>query len=201
MIPKLRSLIMAACIMILWMGVGGAATTISGYVGTGLGAAQSKFDTVHITFDAPDLSASETAWRLFSGCQIGANLGFELGYIELGAARVNEQAQMNYFETGATGVDIAALGILPIGKKLSGFVRAGFVFWSADLKYGANDTDSSAASQSGNDLTLGVGGQYYLGRTIGVRAEYTRYAIDKSKAGIGDFNVFAINILIAVGRK
>ena len=200
MIAKKLSLIIAACCIIIAMGAGNVSAQISGYVGAGLGAALSSFDEAHAIFEAPDLSPSETSWRIFGGLQLCPNLGVEAGYVGLGTAKLTIESPHSYFEDKATGYDLTALGYLPLVGNLTAFARGGIMVWSTDMTWSMPDADSTG-NKSGTNLTLGFGGQYIFGRSLGVRAEYTRYAIDKAKAGLGDFNVLSANVFFAFGRK
>jgi opacity protein-like surface antigen len=176
------------------------AGNISGYAGAGIGLATSKFDQEHFDFDTDDLTPSETAWRLFGGARLHPNFGLEIGYVGLGKAKAMEQVQQLYFECDLTGVDVAALGYLPLASKLSGFARLGLIFWSSDIAFELADDFNGTGSATGSGLAFGLGAQYDIHRSVGVRAEYTRYAVDKGEAGLGDFNFIGLSIFAAFGR-
>jgi len=191
------TLILALCAGFLQLGGSGVANAAGGYVGVGIGNAWSTFDKQSFTFDAPDLSSSQTIWHLFGGYQLSNNVGIEGGYIYLGKARVGEQARGDYFEATVTGFELTPVGLLPVGKHFSVFARGGLIFWHSDMTSRSADLGSSAKTESGSSLALGFGVKYDFSRQLGMRAEYTRYAIDKTKAGLGDFNVISVNGVFA----
>jgi hypothetical protein len=186
---------------LLTSGTEAQAGDASGYAGFGLGNAACNVDRGHAEFGGSDMSPTETAWRVFGGGRYKANLGLEVGYIKFGEARVSEQALDRYFQTGMAGFEVTPVGFLPVGKGFSTYARAGLIFWTSDLTYGTGATVDSTSSESGSSLSLGVGAEYTVGRYLGFRAEYTRYLIDKEKAGSGDAYNISVGGYLAIGRK
>jgi hypothetical protein len=173
----------------------GTAHAGRGYVGLGIGAAGSTVDETLVEFDTEDWSASGTTWRLLAGYQLVRHIGIEGGYASLGKASVTADGGYN-FETELTQFEIAPVGILPVGRNLSLFLRPGLVFWSSDISYNYA-SGSGTGDESGSAFSVSVGAEYFIARQFGVRAEYSRCAIDKGEAGSGDYNLISLSGLFA----
>jgi OmpA-OmpF porin, OOP family len=163
----------------------------SGYVGAGFGSARPTVDKGSVEFHTQDWSPDVSVWRVFAGYQISENFGAESGYINLGKARVATEGG-DFFETTMTGFDVTSVASLPIGKAFSVFARGGLVFWQSDIKYHFTALGEGGKKKSGSNLTVSFGARYALTKRIGARAEYSLYAIDKSKAGAGDYKVISL---------
>jgi OmpA-OmpF porin, OOP family len=174
---------------------------VSGYVGATLGFANSKFDKEHFSFESVDLTGTETAWRLLGGCQFTANFGVEGGYVNLGKPRVHEQVYGDFFEAKLTGFELALVGTLPLGKGFSALAKGGKLFWKSEMASQITYVTNGTASETGNCLALGFGLKYEIAKRLAIRAEFTRYTVDKTKAGVGDLNFISINGLFMFGRK
>lgn len=178
-----------------------AAAGYSGHAGFGLGNSRCAVDRGHAEFIVPDESPNGTSWRLFGGGRYGANFGIEAGYIDLGKARVKEQAPGRYFETRMSGFELTPIGFLPIGRGFSACIRGGIIIWSAGLTYGLRETIDGTAGESGSSLDLALGAIFECGKYFGLRAEYSRFFIDKTEAGSGDVYTISISGLVTFGRR
>jgi OmpA-OmpF porin, OOP family len=80
--------------------------------------------------------------------------------------------------TSASGAVVSALGILPIGERLSVFGRVGLSLLNTDgTARIAIDGDSQRLSQSSqkSDPVFGVGAEYAIGKYYAVRLTWDRY--------------------------
>ena len=163
----------------------------NGYVGLGFGNATTTVDKGNVEFDTEDWSPSLVVWRVFAGYQACDYFSAEGGYIQLGKARVATEGG-DFFETTMTGFEITPVASLPIGKVFSVYARGGLVFWQSDIKYRFTAIGEGTKSKSGNDLSASLGARYAFSKQFAARAEYSLYAIDKTKAGAGDYNVISL---------
>jgi len=192
-------------ILALFVGAGAVvfpqvANAANGYAGMNFGFAMGKFDKGSFEFKADDLARNEAVWRLFAGGEIHKNFGVEAGYIDFRKAQVTENLYNDYFETAISGFDVTPVGWLPVGKHFLVSARAGIIFWSSDMTSQSAVLGLTTKSESGSGLALGVGGNYDIGKWIRLRAEYMRYAVDKAKAGAGDFSVISISGMFVYNR-
>ena len=70
----------------------------------------------------------------------------------------------------ATAWDLMAVGTLPIGDKFGLYGKLGWYF--ADSKTSGS---IGGGSDSNNDLTYAIGGQYNFNKNLGLRAEWQQY--------------------------
>lgn len=126
-------------------------------------------------------------WRLQLGYQVNPNFAVEAGYIDFGKARYSATYTGGTAEgtVKAGGIDIAALGILPLTHNLSVFGKAGLV--AAHVKSNLSATGTAAAasgSASANVISplIGVGLDYKLTDTVDLRTEYD-HASNLGKSG------------------
>lgn len=119
---------------------------------------------------------------LFGGIKLDERLALEAGYTLLGGH--STQAQSNGCcvwnagtvrgEAETSGLDISAVGRLPIDADWVFSGRFGVMRWESD--FSAQGVSDSA---SGTDLLLGAGVERPIGRFV-ARAMFTRYALDDS---------------------
>ncbi len=161
------------------------------YLGLGFGNATATIDKGSVEFHTRDWSPSVVAWRVFAGYQACDYFAAEGGYIQLGKARVATEGG-DFFETTMSGFEITPVASLPIGKAFSVYARGGLVFWQSDIKYRFTAIGEGTKSKSGNDPMVGLGARYAFSKQFAARGEYTLYAIDKAKAGAGDYIVISL---------
>lgn len=83
--------------------------------------------------------------KVFGGYQFSQNMGLELTSSSFGPTE---------------GVNLAAVGTVPISEKFGIFGKAGFLYWNTN---------------SGMGTMLGVGGKYNINAQTSVRAEWERF--------------------------
>lgn len=135
-----------------------------GYLGASIGQAEYD-DTCNALFSCDD---DDTGWKLFVGRQINKNFGLELDYVNLGEA----SAKLGGIKltTEAQGVTFSGIGSIPVGNQWSVFAKAGLMYYDAEAK-------ALGFSKDNKDFTYtyGVGGQYNINKSFGIRAEWQMY--------------------------
>lgn len=112
---------------------------------------------------------SDTAFKLYGGYKFHPNWSAELGYADLGKAKLSGPGGTD--EMGATAWDLTGVFQWPIAASgFSIFGRAGL--YLADMKLSGPDHGKKTSS----GLTFGLGAEYDFTRSLGVRAEWQRYA-------------------------
>jgi hypothetical protein len=185
----------ASSVGILMLCASGPVHATAAYVGLGAGNVAPTVDQGSVEFDTQDWSPNSTAWRLFGGCMLSERFGIEAGYIALGKARVTTEG-IDFFEARTAGFEVTPVVLLHLGAGLSALARAGLIFWNSDASYHFTSLEEGTKSESGSSLTWSLGARYDLVGPLGVRAEYTRYAVDKTKGGAGDFNVIGLSAVV-----
>jgi OOP family OmpA-OmpF porin len=147
---------LAASGLLLVAGHGSAQA--AGYIGAAFG--QSDVDV-----SGYDEASS---WQLFGGVQLTPNFAVEAAYTDLGEFEVSG-ARNTYIEV--SGVEVTAVGQLPLANRVSLFGEAGFFSWDLDATLFGTD----AGSDDGTDLTYGVGLKVGLVEALNLQFEYQAY--------------------------
>lgn len=161
------------------------------YIGGSVG--KSDFDDNNTTglITSGTVDGKDTGFKIFGGYQFNQNFGVELAYVDLGQASYS-----GFFGavpvTGGTvktsGLNISAVGTLPLGSGFALFGKAGLFTWEAK----ANDTTGGlpfSATDDGVDLSLGIGASYDFTKNFAIRAEWERFK------AVGDINLLSLGIV------
>lgn len=166
---------------------------------------KSTFDSALTSAGATGLSSSDSGsgnqWRLQLGYGINRNLAIEAGYIDFGKAKYSA-SYAGGTATGdlkAGGLDLVALGILPLTDKFSIFGKAGAVALKAKSSLTA---DASAVTATGkataNEVRplIGLGASYKIANNVDLRTEFDHVnGIGKSnKTGTMDSNMISMGV-------
>lgn len=158
---------------------------------TGLGSAaassgiESDIDLVRqarIGLHTPSSGNTEFKGKL--GYQLSPNFAVEGGYVDPSTtghyARL--QGGLMAADTKFSGMNVSALGIMPVSYQLSVFGKVGY---TAGSLRGTDHLSGSPVHQDKNSLGMGLGGIYQLTPTIGVRAEWERPYTDVNLLTLG----------------
>lgn len=186
-------------------------------IGANIGQSTAKIDEDRIranllstgstsaTFNNDD---KNTAFKLFGGYKFNRNFALEGGYFELG--------QFGYTATTVPagtligtlkikGINLDAVGILPINEKLSVFGRLGMQYAQVNDTFantGAVATPQNASpSKNATNLKLGMGLQYNFNRSLAMRLEGERYRINDAVGSKGDINMLSLGLVYQFGKK
>ena len=114
----------------------------------GLGVGQGEANELDFSdFDdgsalAGSFDESDFGWQIFGGYRFSRHFALELGYFDLGEASFDaiSDGSGSVFAPGpvtgsveSSGPGAFAVGIAPIGEKLSVLLRAGYMAWNADV--------------------------------------------------------------------
>lgn len=145
----------------------------------------------------PDLITSgtvdgkDTGYKIFGGYQFNQNFGLELAWIDLGKASYSG----TFFGlpvTGGTvktsGINISAVGTLPLGSGFALFGKAGLLAWESKQ----DDVTAGVAfsnKEDGTDLSFGIGASYDFTKNFGIRAEWERFK------AVGDIDLLSVGLV------
>jgi OOP family OmpA-OmpF porin len=114
----------------------------------------------------------DKGFKGFGGFRFNRNLAAELGFVDLGEA--SSSGPLGSASIKTDGIEIAALGILPLNPQFDLFGKVGLYRW--DL---SGSVPGGTASGDGTDLVFGFGGNWQFARQLGLRAEWERFTIDE----------------------
>jgi len=140
------------------------------YAGVSLGQSESlKYDCRLL----PDCKKKGTAWKIYSGYQFHRNWAVEFGFTDLGRV-VNANAPGSSDQIRVKLGELTMVGSLPFTDRISGFGKAGFYYAGAVDDVTLNGA-SSHLTQSNASVTYGLGLQFFVYRSLGLRGEYQKY--------------------------
>ena len=158
------------------------------YAGGGLGQAMHDVDCTGTT----SCDDKDAAWKIFGGYQFNRNLGVEFGYTNLGKASAGDAVSTTTFKT--KGFEVLAVGTFPINQQFEVYGKAGLFRWNLDAK----DTVFGSLSESGTDLTFGLGVKYNFTKTVGARLEWQRYNDigNENTTGTSDSDFIGVGVVV-----
>lgn len=125
---------------------------------------------------------SDTAFRFGGGYQFTPNVGVEANYGILGSGKVSGSVTVggvtytDSIEAKFTTLQIAAIGTFPVANSFYLLGKLGIAQTTQDLSwaYRATNGTSGSGSDSKTDTNLayGIGAQFDISKTVGVRAMY-----------------------------
>lgn len=171
------------------------------------GVNQSDIDQELIDAGVTGLTSSidkrDTSYQVQLGYQVNKNFAVEGGYVDLG--EVSYSASFTggsaTAKVKASGINVAALGILPLSDAFSLYGKLGFIDAKvkADVSAtGPGGTASGSASATKWKTNWGLGGTYNFSKQMGVRVAYDRYDNlgDNNTTGTADVDVISAGVVL-----
>ncbi|MDD4943434.1 MAG: outer membrane beta-barrel protein [Rhodoferax sp.] len=190
------------------------AATPGWYMGANIGQSQATIDEARITSGllsnglvAGPINPTDRdrSFRLLGGYQFNRNFAVEGGYFDLGQFGFTTPTTPLGTLNGSIrlkGVNLDALGILPITDKFSAFGRLGLTHTQASDTFvgtGAVNVLNPNPSTRGTNLKVGLGLQYALTDALSLRTEIERYRIDDAVGNKGDVDVVSVGLVYRFG--
>jgi OOP family OmpA-OmpF porin len=195
-----------------------AAEADKGWIG-GLSVGQtiSNVDDVRISRELQATGLTATTWdvsdhslgfKLFAGYKFNKNFALEGGYFDLGKFSYTTTTSPTGSLSGniaVRGLNLDAVGMLPFSDKWVGLGRVGLNY--AEARDGFTSTGAVAGvtevmpSKRALNLKVGLGLQYNLNDSVGMRAEWERYRINDAVGSLGDINMYSVGLVVKFGQK
>jgi OOP family OmpA-OmpF porin len=187
-----------------------AADDAAWYIGGNIGQSRAKIDDKSIStalFGAGFNSSisnndKNTAFKLFGGYQFNRNFAVEGGYFNLGEFGYTATTVPAGSLTGKIklqGLNLDAVGMLPLSEKFSVFGRLGMQYAQAKDDFSSSGAVPSPTNPNPSKKALnykaGVGVQYDFNRSLGMRVEAERYRIDDAINNKGDINMYSLGLV------
>ena len=185
--------LVAAALLALGGLVAASQTAAQGfYIGGSVG--KSDFDDDNAIPDlitSGSVDGSDTGFKIFGGYQFNQHFGVELAWVDLGKAGYSGTFS-GLPVTGGTvetsGLNLSAVGILPLGSGFALFGKAGFFAWESKAKDVTGGLPFSG-KEDGTDLSLGIGASYDFTKNFGIRAEWERFK------AVGDIDLLSVGLV------
>lgn len=149
------------------------------------------------------IDKTDTAYKLQLGYQFNQNLAIEGGYVNLGKLTYSGSAPgvgNKSVEFKAQGLNLSAVGILPLTERVSVFAKVGAIYAKVERTAAVHTTlVQASSSESSTDLkgTWGLGASFDLTKNLAVRAEYEQFHKLGKNDKTGEANVDLISAGVA----
>lgn len=180
------------------------------YGGVSAGQSKAKIDDARITsnllgsgFATSSITDDnrDTGYKLFAGYKFNRNFALEGGYFDLGrfgftattvpAGTLNGSIKLQ-------GLNLDAVGILPVSERFSVFGRAGLAYAQARDSFsgtGAVNVRNPSPSKNDTNFKYGAGMQYDFNSSLGMRLEAERYRINDAVGNKGDVDLLSLGLV------
>ncbi len=136
----------------------------------GVRGGQAKTNIENNTFNNSTVTSSTpTGWGVFVGHDFSRSFALEAEYLNLGEIKAGASSAKS------TGVSLSGVGSIPFGEHFSLFGKLGFAMITGKPggAYVGNESKSKA-------WTYGVGGQFNLNSSVGIRLGWDKYKFNDS---------------------
>ncbi len=186
------------------------------YLGGNIGQSRAKIDDARITPQLPGTATISdnnkgNAFKLFGGYQFNRNFALESGYFNLGEFGYNASTQPPALpgtlsgKIKLQGLNLDAVGMLPLGDKFSVFGRVGLQYAQAKDNFSSTGVVAPPAkpnpSKNALNYKAGVGVQYDFNRSLGMRVEAERYRIDDAINNKGNINMYSLGLVYRFDQR
>lgn len=186
------------------------------YGGINVGQSKAKIDDTRITsgllsggFTATSIADDnrDTGYKLFGGYQYNRYFALEGGYFDLGKfgfLATTVPAGTLSGNIRLKGMNLDAVGILPITDKFSAFGRVGLNYAEARDTFtgtGLVTVVNPNPSKRDTNAKVGLGLQYAFTESLGLRVEAERYRINDAVGNKGDVDLVSLGLVYRFGGK
>jgi len=193
-----------------------AADDTGWYGGVNIGQSKAKIDDARITSNllngglatsSISNDDSDTGYKLFGGYRFNRNFALEAGYFDLGRfgfSAITVPAGTLNGNIRLKGVNLDAVGILPVTEKFSVFGRVGVDYAEARDSFsgtGAVNVLNPNPSKRAANIKFGGGLQYDFTEALAMRLEAERYRIDDAVGNKGDIDLVSVGLVYRFGGK
>jgi OOP family OmpA-OmpF porin len=140
-------------------------------------------------------------FKLLGGYKINKNFAVEGGYFNLGkfGYTANTTAGSQTGSAKQQGLNLDGVGILPLTQKLSALGRVGLTYTQAKATYSGVGVSDPSPSKSEASYKLGLGVQYDLTDSLGLRGEVERHRINDAIGNDGSAHMFSVGLVYYFG--
>lgn len=186
------------------------------YGGANIGQSNASIDDARISNDllgsglattSIDDNDRDRGFKLFGGYQVNKYFAVEAGYFDLGQfGFVANTAPAGSLSGNIKirGLNLDAVGTLPITEKFSAFGRIGVAYAHTDGNFagtGVVNVLNPSPSERDTNLKVGLGVQYAMTDALSLRAEIERYRINDAVGNKGDVDMASIGLVYRFGGK
>ena len=145
-------------------------------------------------------------YKLFGGYQFNRHVALEGGYFDLGRFGFDANTTSGGTLKGnirLKGLNTDLVGIFPITERFSALARLGLIYADGqDTFSGSGGLVTHDGHRSAYDFNVkvGVGVQYAVSPSVGLRAEAERYRVDDGVGDRGDVDLLSVGLVYRFGK-
>ena len=154
----------------------------------GISAGQSS-----IEYTCPALHScdkKDTAYKIFGGLEVNEYITMEVGYVNLGEATVTGATSGT---VSAHGMTMQVLGTFALNPSFTLLVRGGMNILNAEVDGTIAGTPTNNAGDTDVAWSAGLGAQYNMTKSVGLRMEWERFHKVGDAATTGEADVDMIS--------
>jgi len=186
------------------------------YRGLNIGQSRAKIDDARIVssllgagFAMTSINEEDrgTGFKVLGGYKFNRNFALEGGYFDpgkYGFAATTVPAGTLSGSIQLRGLNLDAIGVVPITEKFSAFGRAGLNYADARDSFtgtGLVNVFNPNSSKRDTNYKLGLGLQYDFTQSLGMRFEAERYRINEAVGSRGDIDLFSVGLIYRFGAR
>lgn len=184
------------------------------FVGANLGETRANIDEERISAQLLDAGFTSSirdddrdlAGKIFGGYKFNKYFALEGGYFNLGKfgyTATTTPAGSLIGNIQVEGLNLDAVGILPITERFSAFGRVGVNYADAKDQFSSTGAVPTPTNPSPDEREFnykaGLGLQFDLTKQVGLRAEWERYRINDAVGNDGDINMYSLGVVVMFG--
>jgi OmpA-OmpF porin, OOP family len=186
------------------------------YIGANAGQSRANLNNKGVTNDLLDAGLTTTritedtshfGYKVFGAYQFNRYFALEGGYFDLGNFNIGattEPAGALRGEIKVQGVNFDLVGLIPLGEKFAAFGRGGVIYTETNDSFtgsgAVNVLDGHHRERAAN-YKFGLGLQYSVSDTFGLRLEAERYRVDDALRHNGDVDLLSAGFVYRFGGK
>jgi OOP family OmpA-OmpF porin len=148
---------------------------------------EEEYPGIHTSLDKTD-----TGYKLQVGYRFNDYVAVEGGYVDLGKMKFSLSSPIGGIkaESKASGINLAAVGFMPLDPSFSVFAKAGIINAKVKMKASSSvigETFNESGSERSTRPMFGLGAVYSLSKTVDLRVEYewfNKLRFDDSKTNV-----------------
>lgn len=172
------------------------------YLGTGIGYSVNQLEGDNIYSKNGTEKRTDTGFKLYGGYQFNNNWAIEAQYVKIGAysADTKKLVDNRHGTVKASGVSVAAVGMLPLGESFSLLGKAGVMLKTVDgSEYNDAKTFRNNFKSTKTTALLGVGAEFKVTPQLALRVEYEY--LGSTALGANNEGPKLRNDLISIGAR
>lgn len=164
--------------------------TLTPFVGASVG--QSSFDISCPTGLSCD--EKDTAYKIYGGLEVNEYISMEVGYVNLGEAKVTDTTSST---VSAHGMTMQLVGTYALNPSVIFIARGGMNILNLEIDGPFAGTSNDNVGDTDVAWSLGLGAQYNLTESVGLRLEWERYfkVGDATETGESDIDMITAGLV------